>query len=621
MAVCWAATPARWAEARVGCAGAGAGTGAVSRGRGRAWGVGVEGVVGVGRGWRRVGPSVVAWGKGKGKDKDKEGGEFSETLNLPVTSFDLRANSVVKEPMLQKFWSDERVYEAVNAANEGPLFVLHDGPPYANGTLHTGHALNKILKDIINRYMLLRGRKVHYVPGWDCHGLPIELKVLQSLKGAERDALTPIDLRRRARSFAVETVEAQRQQFLRFGVWGDWAQAYLTLNPAYEAAQIEVFGKMHAKGHIYQGFKPVNWSPSSQTALAEAELEYEDAHVSQSVYLSFDLESVTDAARAAGVPDRCALVVWTTTPWTIPANMAAAVNRDFRYARLETEDGRTLLVAEELAAKVQELLGSCKRVDGVIAGADLLGCSYRHPLSGSINPVVHGDHVTAESGTGVVHIAPGHGLEDYFVGLNEGLEVVCPVDGAGRFTDAAGPDFAGLDVLGKGNVALIEALDGAKSLLKRVPHEHRYPYDWRTKKPTIFRATEQWFASVSGFAKESLDAIDEVQWLPGKGKARIVSMVGGRSDWCISRQRSWGVPIPVFYSRETGEALITPCHHRARARHHKRERVRCVVGTGRGRSPAPRVQGQECPVRQGDGHHGRVVRQRQQLGICLARRV
>ncbi|UUO16938.1 isoleucine--tRNA ligase [Dolichospermum heterosporum] len=531
-----------------------------------------------------------------------ETGKYKDTVNLPKTNFDMRANAIKREPEIQKFWEENNIYSQLAQNNPGELFILHDGPPYANGQLHIGHALNKILKDIINRYHLLQGRKIRYVPGWDCHGLPIELKVLQNMKQAERQNLTPLQLRQKAKEFALKTVDEQRESFKRYGIWGDWENPYLTLKPEYEAAQIGVFGEMFLKGYIYRGLKPVHWSPSSKTALAEAELEYPEGHVSRSIYAAFPVVRVSEGLEAnldGFLPD-LGVAVWTTTPWTIPGNLAVAVNAALEYAVVEVKphpltpspqarrgdekeevastpqagneeftspsllaergtEGvrfRYLIVAAELVDRLAAVLDCELTVKAKFAGKDLEHTIYRHPLFDRESPVVvGGDYITTESGTGLVHTAPGHGQEDYIVGQRYGLPILAPVDDSGNFTDEAGK-FSGLNVLGEGNQAIIDALSEAGSLLKEEAYPHKYPYDWRTKKPTIFRATEQWFASVAGFREEALKAISSVRWIPAQGENRITPMIAERSDWCISRQRSWGVPIPVFYDEATGEVLL-----------------------------------------------------------------
>lgn len=492
-----------------------------------------------------------------------EPGSYKDTVNLPKTSFDMRANAVKREPELQAFWAEQQLYQHLSQENPGELFVLHDGPPYANGSLHMGHALNKVLKDVINKYHLLRGRKVRYVPGWDCHGLPIELKVLQTLKSDERKALTPLTLRQKAKAFALKTVDQQRQDCKRYGVWGDWEHPYLTLQPEYEAAQIGVFGQMVLKGYIYRGLKPVYWSPSSKTALAEAELEYPEGHTSRSVYAAFEVKQLSPALMMAldTFVGELGVAIWTTTPWTIPANLAVSINPELIYAVVEVganAPGRFkyLIVAKDLVDRLSQVLGTTLTVQATLVGKTLEHTTYQHPLFDRHSEIViGGDYVTIEAGTGLVHTAPGHGQDDYLVGQRYGLPAFAPVDDDGNFTAEAGA-FAGLNVLGDGNMAVIKALQEAQSLLKEEPYVHKYPYDWRTKKPTIFRATEQWFASVEGFRQQALTAIAAVRWIPAQGENRITPMVAERSDWCISRQRSWGVPIPVFYDEATGEPLL-----------------------------------------------------------------
>ena len=488
----------------------------------------------------------------------------------------MRANATKREPEIQKFWAENQIYDRLSQQNSGEIFTLHDGPPYANGSLHIGHALNKILKDIINRYQLQQGRKVHCIHGWDCHGLPIELKVIQSMKPEERASLTPLELRHKARDFALNAMEEQCASLKRWGVVGDWEHSYLTLKPKYEAAQIGVFGQMVLKGYIYRGFKPVYWSPSSKTALAEAELEYPEGHTSRSLYVAFPMTHIEPSVfpKLKSFLPHLWVAIWTTTPWTIPANLAVAVNPELTYAVVELgsrESGvenqqpttlnqqhstKYLIVAADLVDRLSATLETQLTVKATLKGYELEHCKYRHPLYDRESPiVVGGDYVTTESGTGLVHTAPGHGQEDYQVGMRYGLPILSPVDADGNFTTEAG-QFAGLNVLGEGNAAVVQALAQAGSLLKEEPYVHKYPYDWRTKKPVILRATEQWFASVEGFRDAALQAIAHVQWIPAQGENRITAMVAERSDWCISRQRSWGVPIPVFYDEETGEPLL-----------------------------------------------------------------
>jgi isoleucyl-tRNA synthetase len=533
-------------------------------------------------------PRVLVRAVASGQQQERTGkakpdaGPYSNTVNLPLTEFSQRANAAVREPELQAQWSKDRVYERLSRENPGEKFVLHDGPPFANGPVHCGHAMNKSLKDFIVKYNLLRGRKAAFVPGWDTHGLPIELKVLQGMKSKERQATSVLDMRKRAAQFAMDAVESQAAVFKRFGVWGDWDEPYLTLRPEFEAAQIGVFGEMYLKGHIYRGRKPVHWSPSSRTALAEAELEYPEGHTSKSCFCTFTATSAPatapDEVKAAVCDGKLHLSVWTTTPWTMPANRAVAVNSELTYALVANIDprhpGDFTIVAKDLVESVSKKLAKAfsasegerfenvlpPRIVGISLGKSLIGIEYAHCLEeGLVCRVVDGgDYITTETGTGLVHTAPGHGQEDYQTGLREGLELVSPVDAAGKFTDeVAGGRFAGLSVLGEGNDAVLAALSENGVLLLQEAYVHKYPYDWRTKKPTIFRATEQWFASVDGFRQDALDAIDKVKWCPPKGINRIRGMVEGRGDWCLSRQRTWGLPIPVFYDDESGEAILT----------------------------------------------------------------
>ena len=491
---------------------------------------------------------------------------YKDTLNLLKTEFSMRANSVQREPEIQKFWSDNKVDLQLGSKNAGKKFTLHDGPPYANGPLHMGHALNKVLKDIINKYKTLKGFKVHFVPGWDCHGLPIELKVLQNLKSEERKNLTTLGLRKKATDYAYKQINNQLQGFQRWGIWGDWDNPYLTLKKSYEAAQIGVFGKMFLNGYIYRGLKPVHWSPSSRTALAEAELEYPDDHYSQSIYVAFKVNKIPDKILLSlsdnkqylrGDPSYTNLfiAVWTTTPWTIPANEAVAVNPSIKYVFASADDDIYLL-AKDLVSEISKKFEKDFKILLEVNGSSLEDTEYQHPTkSKNCKLVLGGDYITTESGTGIVHTAPGHGMDDFNVGQKYELPITCIVDEKGYLNEYAN-QFQGLNVLKDANDSVIQYLNNNNSLLLKEKYKHRYPYDWRTKKPTIFRATEQWFASVDGFRTSALKAIDDVEWMPITGKKRIYSMVVGRGDWCISRQRSWGVPIPVFYKKNESEILL-----------------------------------------------------------------
>jgi len=499
---------------------------------------------------------------GKGRGKKKPQNIYAPTILLPETEFQARANAIKREPELQSYWtSDIKLYKKLSEdRSEEERFVLHDGPPYANGDLHMGHALNKILKDFINRFNLLKGKQVHYIPGWDCHGLPIELKVLQSLPKKERQGLTPITLRQKAHDFALETVTRQSTAFERFGIFGDFVNVYKTLDKQFESKQISVFGEMYKKGYIFRGRKPVHWSPSSMTALAEAELEYPDKHISKSIYVAFPVKHVTQSLEE--FKDGLRVAIWTTTPWTIPANLAIAVNPDLVYCVVDSQKTGKIIVAKDLIDTLATKFTTDEQkvsftILSTLNGSDLIGTTYTHPLYGRESQIVEGgDYITTESGTGLVHTAPGHGQEDYLTGLKYNLDLLSPVDDVGKFTIEAGERFVGKKVLGDGNTEVISALDEAGILLKLEDYEHKYPYDWRTKKPTIVRATDQWFASIEGFRKEALEAVDDVKWIPESGKNRINSFVKSRGDWCISRQRSWGVPIPVFYSTEDGKENV-----------------------------------------------------------------
>ncbi len=506
------------------------------------------------------------------KEKHSDGDvrpSYKETLNLLHTSFGMRANAIQREPEIQRFWAKNGIDFKLGLANNGSPFTLHDGPPYANGPLHMGHALNKVLKDIINKYQLMLGHKVHFVPGWDCHGLPIELKVLQSIDNEERKRLSPLKLRKKASVYARKQVKNQMEGFRRWGIWGDWENSYLTLQHSYEAAQVNVFGQMALAGHIYRGLKPVHWSPSSKTALAEAELEYPDGHVSKSIYVGFSATELPDKlililleqglsfpSEKNKLSEVLKIAIWTTTPWTIPANIAVSVNANLDYVFAADSHGSFIIIANELLDVISEKLGLALKVVAKVKGSNLEGILYKHPLidrNGSV--VIGGDYITTESGTGLVHTAPGHGVDDFNTALKYNLPVLCIVDDKGFLTADAG-QFQGLNVLHDANSQIIHALDMTGYLFHEEDYPHRYPYDWRTKKPTIFRATEQWFASVAGFREDALLAIKSVEWLPSAGRNRIEAMVKERGDWCISRQRTWGVPIPVFYERDGNNILL-----------------------------------------------------------------
>lgn len=479
-----------------------------------------------------------------------EGKDYAKTLNLPQTEFPMRANLPQREPEFLVRWQEMDLYHKVRENRQGQnKFILHDGPPYANGDIHMGTAMNKVLKDIIVKYKTMAGFDAPYVPGWDTHGLPIEHHVVKSGK-VKRGESTPLEFRRHCREYALNYVDVQREQFKRLGVRGDWDQPYLTLAPQFEARQIEVFGEMAKKGYIYKGLKPVYWCADCETALAEAEVEYHDSK-SPSIFVRFQ---VADARGKLETEEDTWFVIWTTTPWTIPANLAICLHPDFSYVLVRTSKGN-LVMAEELLGSVMETL----KITGysVLAkyrGSELEGIVCRHPLFPRESQVVLGEHVTLEAGTGCVHTAPGHGQEDYEVGLRYGLPIFAPMDHTGRFTDEAG-EFAGIRY-DKGNKVVTQALQENGALMSLSFITHPYPHCWRCKEPIVFRATEQWFASVDGFRKEALQAIKEVRWIPAWGHERIHNMIADRHDWCISRQRIWGVPIPIFYCTACDVELI-----------------------------------------------------------------
>ncbi|WP_324667656.1 isoleucine--tRNA ligase [Geochorda subterranea] len=473
------------------------------------------------------------------------GADYSRTVLTPRTAFPMKADLPRREPQWQAFWEERRLYQRLQQERKAagaPLFVLHDGPPYANGHIHLGTALNKILKDFIVRVRAMEGMLAPYVPGWDTHGMPIEHEVVRR-HGVDRHAMPVVEFRRLCREYALHFVDVQREEFKRLGVWGDWEHPYLTLEPEYEARQVELFGQMVERGYIYRGVKPVYWCPRCETALAEAEVEYRD-HTSPSIYVAFPFKEGTGVARELA-SDGAAIVIWTTTPWTLPANQAVAVHPDRPYV-LARMGGRLLVVAEPRLAAVAERIGADDvEVLRRCQGFELMGATLSHPLEAREVPVVGDDMVSMEEGSGAVHIAPGHGHEDYEVGLRYQLPVVTPVDDQGRFTAEGGP-YAGMPV-DEANPVIVAHLEARGRLLASGSIQHQYPHCWRCKGPVLFRATEQWFASIDGFRRQALEAIDRVEWVPSWGRDRIRQMVAERLDWCISRQRAWGVPIPVFF--------------------------------------------------------------------------
>lgn len=477
--------------------------------------------------------------------------DYGATLNLPKTSFQMKANLPNKEPKFIKMWQEQEIYFK-GIDKDKPSFILHDGPPYANGEIHIGHALNKILKDIILKYKRLRGYNAPYIPGWDTHGLPIELKVTEKL-GSKAKEMTPAEIRELCAEYAKKWVGIQREGFVRLGVLGDWENPYLTLKPEYEAKQLEVFGELYENGYIFKGLKPIYWSPVTETALAEAEIEYKNVS-SPSIYVK--MKANQDLLDRIGMTEETWVVIWTTTPWTLPANVAISLNPDFEYGVYKTEKGN-LILGKDLA----EQAFSAMEIENYelikeVVGRDIERTTYQHPFLDRTGLVILGTHVTADAGTGCVHTAPGHGQDDYVVGTRYGLPVISPINHKGVLTEDAG-QFAGL-FYAKANKEICAYLEETGDLLKLKMIEHSYPHDWRSKTPVIFRATEQWFVNVEGsdIRERALKALDDVRFIPAWGRNRIGSMLETRPDWCISRQRVWGVPIPVFYNVATGKEIF-----------------------------------------------------------------
>lgn len=482
--------------------------------------------------------------------------DYTKTLNLPKTDFSMRANLPQREPEILKKWQNDNIYQTIMEKNQNkPTFILHDGPPYANGDIHIGTSLNKITKDIIVKYKNMTGWNSPYIPGWDCHGLPIESAIIKQTK-LDHKKMSVSEFRTKCSEFALEYVDRQRDQFKRLGVIGDWENPYLTLAPEFESEQIKIFGEMAKKGYIYKGFKSVYWCPDDETALAEAEIEYSDDKC-ESIYVKF---KVTDSHGKLDI-ENTYFVIWTTTTWTLPGNLAITLNADLDYILMKVPSGETYIVAAELADRVAKIAGINEyEITAKLKGSEFELMEAQHPFLDRKSIILNGDHVTVEAGTGCVHTAPGHGAEDFDICnkyTDEGkviINVVVPVDDRGFMTAEAG-QFAGLRY-NKANDAILEHLKETNMLVASETITHSYPHCWRCKKPIIYRATEQWFASVSAMKQTAVDACNDIRWHPKWGKERMIAMIVERNDWCISRQRNWGMPIPIFYCRGCDEYLI-----------------------------------------------------------------
>lgn len=468
--------------------------------------------------------------------------EYKDTLLMPKTAFEMRGKLPSKEPLIQQRWQDEDLYGKMMKKRDGaPKFVLHDGPPYANGDIHLGHALNKIIKDIIVRSHFMAGYQTPYIPGWDTHGLPIETAITK--QGYDRKKMPLAEFRKLCYDFALEQVERQKKGFLSLGSIGDYDHPYVTLHKTFEARQIEVFAKMALDGLIYKGLKPVYWSPSSESALAEAEIEYKDVK-SPTIFVKFD---VLDGKGVLNGDE--SFVIWTTTPWTIPANLAICLHPQFTYALVECEKGKLIVLEELVDALWEKFELKEKKLLKTFQGKELELITTKHPLYDRESLIIMGDHVTADAGTGCVHTAPGFGADDFYVGMKYGLSAYCNVDEKGCMMEDCGEWLAG-QYVEDANKTVTMKLDEVGALLKLEFITHSYPHDWRTKKPIIFRATTQWFASIDKIRDQLLIEIDKVDWIPAWGKQRMHNMIADRNDWCISRQRAWGVPIPIFYGED-----------------------------------------------------------------------
>ena len=483
--------------------------------------------------------------------------QLKDTLNLPNTTLAMRANAAVREVEIQKFWEENNIYQKMlekNKANQS--FILHDGPPYlSSDKIHIGHALNKILKDIVLKYKTQLGYYTNYVPGYDAHGLPIENAVVKNIKGG-KSSLTPLELRQKCREFAAKNLKGQEENFKRMGILGDWDHPYVTIAGDFEAHQVELFWQMYQKGYIQKGLKPVYWCADCETALAEAEVEYADIS-SDSIYVKFAVENEQELYKKAGIASSNKLnsIIWTTTPWTIPSNVAICLNSRFDYTIFEYKNENYFVATDLLETFTKDVEWSEIKVLGNLSGADFENFEAKHPLYDKKSLLILGDHVTLDAGTGAVHTAPGHGLEDWEAGQKYGLETFSPFDSKGCWT-AEVPDLEGVPYY-KGNAMVIEKLKAIGALIKSQEIMHSYPHCWRCKHPVMYRSTPQWFVKVSMFKDIALENIKNVTWYPASGEKRISNMVENRSEWCISRQRAWGVPIPILYCKDCGKPIIT----------------------------------------------------------------
>lgn len=477
--------------------------------------------------------------------------DYAKTLNLPKTSFKMKANLPQKEGLMVRDWKKANIYEKSIADRTKPTYFLHDGPPYANGDIHIGHALNKVLKDIILKYKRLRGYHAPFIPGWDTHGLPIEWKIIQTM-GDKVLNMSALELRQECKKYALKEIEKQKKDFIRLGILADFDNPYITLNPKFEAEELNVFKEIYENGYVFKGLKPVYWSPTTETALAEAEIEYKDV-TSSAIYVAMNLSK--DALNKLGI-NNASVVIWTTTPWTMPANLGISLNREFDYGVYETERGN-LIVSKELANKAFSKINITYKLIKEFKGELLENTHYKHPLFDREGLIILGDHVTNEAGTGCVHTAPGHGVDDFIVGNKYNLGVLSPVDDKGHMTYEAGK-YEGLFYL-KANKEIIKDMEELGNLLFAEQITHSYPHDWRSKKPVIFRATEQWFINIteSDIRQNALNGLKNVKFYPDWGRNRINSMIENRPDWTISRQRVWGVPIPIFYNKQN-EVIYKP---------------------------------------------------------------